>query len=172
MSEKHPHRTIGEWFDYGRACFRKPDGMEAVRALERVVDMDPGYLHEDGDNPYFYLGKIHEVEGRLEEAIVLYSRALSVDPRDEESRIGRGSCYTVTRQHEKAIADFTHLLQWPDHRRKVPRGHLLFVIAENYRQMEAYGEAIQWAQLALEADPENLRHQELLETVRSAAARH
>ena len=162
MSEERSPRTVAEWFEQGRKCFHKPDGLGAVKALEQVIELDPAYCHPDGDNPYFYLGKIHEVEGRLDTAIVYYSRALAVDRFDEESLIGRGSCYTVTRQHQVAIADFTKLLQVPDRQRRVPRKHLLYVIAENYRQMEDWENAVYWGQKALAADPENQRHRELL----------
>ena len=167
MTSPSTPKTAAEWFEHGRSCFHKPDGVGAVKAFERVIDMDPGYRHADGDNPYFYLGKIHEVEGRLDDAIVNYSRALAVDSYDEESLIGRGSCYTVTRQHEQAIADFTKLLQLPDTRRKIPCKHLFYVIAENYRQMKDWGQAIYWAQKALKADPGNHRHQELFNEISS-----
>jgi hypothetical protein len=48
------------------------NGIGAVRAFEAVVKIDPAYRHEDGDNPYFYLGKISEIEGRIDDAIVFY----------------------------------------------------------------------------------------------------
>ncbi len=54
--------------------------------------------------------KIAEIEGRIDDAIVFYSSALIIDPYDEESLIGRGSCYTVKKDHEKAVADFKKCL--------------------------------------------------------------
>jgi tetratricopeptide (TPR) repeat protein len=162
VTDKKEPQTEAEWFERGRECFHKPDGLGAVRAFERVIDLDPAYCHPDGDTPYFYLGKIHEIEGRMDSAIVHYSRALAINPHDEESLIGRGSCYTVTRQHEAAIEDFSKLLAFPKHLRKVPRKHLYYVIAENYRQMKDWGQALYWAQKAHHADPGNHRHQELL----------
>ncbi len=59
------------------------------------MEKDPAYRHEDGDNPYFYLGKIAEIEGWIDDAIRFYSSALVVDPYDEESLIGRGSCLSM-----------------------------------------------------------------------------
>jgi tetratricopeptide (TPR) repeat protein len=167
MSKKKSPQTAAEWFEHGRRCFHAPDGVAAVKALERVIDLDPAYRHPNGDNPYFYLGKINEVEGRLEDAIVHYSRALAVDPGDEESLIGRGSCYTVVGKHEQAIADFTKLLQMPAHLRKVPPKHLLYVIAENYRRLEDWGQAVYYGQKALDADPGNQSHQELLKKIKA-----
>ncbi len=91
MSAKPPPgNDIAELFEDGRKCFRKPDGLGAVRALEKVIDLDPAYRHPDGDNPELHPGKIHEVERRYKDAIALYSQALAIDPRDEESLIGRG----------------------------------------------------------------------------------
>lgn len=162
MSDAKTPVTIQDWFLEGVRCFHKPDGVAAVKALERVVDMDPSYRHPNGDNPYFYLGKIHEVEGNIERAVVLYSRALAVDANDEESLIGRGSCYTVLKRHADAIADFSRVLSFPDKHRRVPVKNLYYVIAENYRQMGDWGQAIYWGQQALDADPNNHRHQELV----------
>jgi len=165
MPDEKPPRTAAEWFEKGRRCFHQPDGVGAVKAMEHVVDLDPAYCHPDGDNPHFYLGKINEVEGRLETAIMHYTRALAVNPVDEESLIGRGSCYTVTRQHELAIADFNRLLCFPQRLRKVPVKHLYYVIAENYRQLQRWGKAIYWARKAHAVDPGNERHQLLLKEI-------
>jgi tetratricopeptide (TPR) repeat protein len=167
MTDEKEPRTITEWFERGRQCFNKPDGVAAVKALERVIDLDPVYCHPDGDNPYFYLGKIHEVEGRLEEAIINYSRALAIDSNDEESLIGRGSCYTATRRNSEAIDDFSKVLHFPDQIRRVPKKHILYVIAENYRQLEDWDMALFWGQKALHADPGNQRHQELVKLVQA-----
>jgi tetratricopeptide (TPR) repeat protein len=165
MSEKKSPPTIAECFEQGRKCFHAPDGVGTVRAMERVIELDPGYRHPDGDNPHFYLGKIHEMENRIDTAIMHYCRALAVDPNDEESLIGRGSCYTVNRQHDLAISDFDKLLKVPDRLRKVPRKHLLYAIAENYRQSGDWEKAAKWGKQALDADPDNPRHRQLMQEV-------
>jgi len=164
MTPSNP-KTIAEWFEHGRECYRKPDGMAAIDAFERVIEDDPGYRHPDGDNPYFYLGKIAEVEGRIDDAVVHFTRALAVNPRDEESLIGRGSCLTVKKEHPRAIEDFEKVLRLPDAKRRAPKKDLLYGIAENYRQMEEWGKAIHWGKLALEADPDNARHRQLFKEV-------
>jgi tetratricopeptide (TPR) repeat protein len=165
MDPKDTPVPIADRFARGVACFRNGDGMGAVRDLESVIEEDPAYRHPDGDNAYFYLGKIHEVENRLETAVQLYSQALSLDPWDEESLIGRGSCRTVLKRHPEAIADFQKALGIPDTHRRAPAGHLLYAIAENMRQSERFREALEWGQKALEADPGNFRHRELVKTV-------
>lgn len=162
MEEEKTARTAAEWFEHGRRCLHKPDGVSAVAAMERVIDLDPAYCHSDGDTPYFYLGKIHEMEDRLDQAIVHYTRALAINPLDEEYLIGRGSCLTVTKQHERAVADFMKVLRFPDRQRRVSRDHLLYAIAENYRRMERWEDALHWGRQALNADPDNYRHRELV----------
>jgi len=167
MSEKTAQRTISEWFEQGRDCFHKPDGMGAVNAFKRVIDLDPRYCHTDGDTAYFYMGKIYEVEGRLVDAIVHYSRALAINRHDEESMIGRASCCTVSGRHEEAINDLNRLLQLPEKQRNVPRKLILYVMAENYRRMEDWGQAVYWGQQALDADPGNAEFQALLEDIKA-----
>jgi tetratricopeptide (TPR) repeat protein len=167
MNDGVLQRSIGEWFELGRACFHKPDGLGAVQAFERVVEKDPRYRHPDGDNPYFYLGKINEVEGRIDEAIVHYSRALAVNPHDEESMIGRASCLTVSGRHHEALGDLNRLLRMPAARRQVPDKILFYVMAENYRRLADWGQAVYYGRQALDADPGNTEFQALLQEIRA-----
>lgn len=158
--------TAAEWFDEGIRCFNKPDGVGAVRAFEAVIKIDPAYRHGDGDNPYFYLGKIAEIEGRIDDAIGLYSSALAPDPYDEESLIGRGSCYTVKKNHKAAVADFKKVLDIPPGNRNAPLQHVLYAIAENYRQQKDFSKALHWGEKAVSEEPDNDRHQELVDAVK------
>lgn len=166
MDNDDTQRSAVDWFIEGLKCFHQPDGVAAVRAFEAVIEIDPAYRHADGDNPYFYLGKIAEIEDRLDDAIQLYARALELDPYDEESLIGRGSCYTVKKKHELAVADFKKVLEIPPEARNVPLKHVLYVIAENYRQQKNYPQALHWGEKALAEDPRNYRHQELVNEVK------
>lgn len=167
MAEHKAPVKVEDWFKEGVRCFKKPDGVGAVRAFRRVIELDPGYRHGDGDNAYFYMGKIHEVEGDLDLAVGMYTRALALDAWDEESLIGRGSCLTVQKAHDRAIADFRKALSIPDAHRRAPVQHLRYAIAENYRQKEDYASALMWAQQALDEDPDNFRHQELVKALQA-----
>jgi tetratricopeptide (TPR) repeat protein len=162
MNKDSKSISASDWFNEGLKCFRKPDGIGAVRAFEAVIKINPAYRHEDGGNPYFYLGKISEMEGRMDDAIMLYSRALTLNQYDEESLIGRGSCYTVKKNHDSAIADFKKVLDIPSEIRNAPFQHVLYAIAENYRQQKDFSNALHWGEKALSEDPGNYRHQELV----------
>ncbi|MCP4672012.1 MAG: tetratricopeptide repeat protein [Desulfobacula sp.] len=153
-------------FNEGLKCFHKPDGIGAVQAFKAVIKIDLAYRHEDGDNPYFYLGKISEIEGRIDDAILFYSSALTLDPYDEESLIGRGSCYTVKKNHKGAVVDFKKVLDIPPEIRNAPFQHVLYAIAENYRQQKDYLNALHWGEKALLEDPNNNRHQKLVAEVK------
>ncbi|MDA3917591.1 MAG: tetratricopeptide repeat protein [Deltaproteobacteria bacterium] len=166
MDKDSTSLSATDWFNEGLICFNKPDGIGAVRAFEAVVKINPAYRHEDGDNPYFYLGKISEIEGRIGDAIMLYSHALKLDPYDEESLIGRGSCYTVKKNHEVAVADFKTVLDIPPESRNVPLQDVLYAIAENYRQQKDFPKALHWGEKALSEDPGNDRHRELVVDVK------
>ena len=165
--DKNTNDTIAEWFEEGVRSFKKPDGLAAVKAFNKVIDSDPGYQHSDGDNPYFYLGKIMEVEGDIEKATVMYTRALSIDHWDEESLIGRGSCYTVLNRHEEAVADFKQVLAIDPIHRRVPTGDIYYVIGENYRKEGNWPKALKWGQKALDEIPHNDRFKQLVDEANS-----
>ncbi len=154
--------TIAEWFQRGIDAFKKPDGLVAVEAFRKVISLDAFYRHSDGDNAFFYLGKIHEVEGDLEDAIVMYTRALSIDGKDEESLIGRGSCYTVLNLPEKAISDFKKVLSLGINRR-TSLDQIYYVIGENYRKHGKWPQAWKWAKMAQTENPHSDRIKDLLD---------
>ena len=154
--------SAANWFNKGLKCFNEPDGVGAVRAFEAVIKIDFAYRHGDGDNAYFYLGKISEIEGRIDDAVEFYSSALTLDPYDEESLIGRGSCYTVKKSHDNALADFKRVLDIPPESRNAPIQDVFYAIAENYRQQKDFLNALHWGRKALAEDPDNERHKELV----------
>lgn len=150
--------ALEKLFEQGLRCFHKPDGVGAVKAFRELIAMDPGYVHTDGDNPFFYMGKIHEIEGDLELAISMYTRSLALDQWDEESLIGRGSCYTALNHWQNAIADFKKLLSLGHGLRKVTDHMLFYAIAENHRKQAQWRKALTWGKKALADEPENQRY--------------
>jgi tetratricopeptide (TPR) repeat protein len=162
-------RSIAEWFEEGVRCFKKPDGVAAVQAFQQVIEKDPAYRHGDGDNPHFYLGKIAEVESRLDDAVMHYTRALALDPWDEESLIGRGSCLTVLNRPQRAISDFKKVLAIDPSRRRVAVQHLYFAIGENYRKRGDFARSLKWARLALREDPSSQLCRQLVDAARAGS---
>ncbi len=155
--------TIAEWFEKGVRSFKKPDGVAAVKAFRKVIALDPAYRHSDGDNAFFYLGKIMEVEGDLNEAVTMYTRALSIDCWDEESLIGRGSCYSVLNQPNNAIADFKKILSISSHHRRVTLDQVYYVIGENYRKQGQWPQAWKWGKKAQAEEPQSDRINQLVD---------
>jgi len=164
-------KTLAEWFDEGVRCFSKPDGPGAILAFEKVIDRDPAYRHTDGDNPYFYLGKISEMEDRLDDAIGYYSNAIAIDPRDEESLIGRGSCLCVTGEHDRSNSDFLKVLTINPAIRKVKEENIYYAIAVNFEKMADMANALRYGKKALEKDPLNYRFQEFVKLINKTTER-
>jgi lipoprotein NlpI len=50
-------------------------------------------------------------QGKTEEAFALAKRAIEVEPKNPQGYYARGKLHEITRQHEKAIADFTEVLK-------------------------------------------------------------
>ena len=75
--------------------------------------------------------------------------------------------HELTGQQDRAIADFEKVLAIPSKHRRAPVQHLLYAIAENYRQLHDYISALHWGQQALEKEPDNFRHQELVKEMQA-----
>ncbi len=73
----------------------------------------------------------------------------------------------MTGQQDRAIADFERVLAIPAQHRRAPVQHLLYAIAENYRQKKDYASALLWGQQALDKAPDNFRHQELVKDMQA-----
>ncbi|MEZ4527198.1 MAG: tetratricopeptide repeat protein [Desulfobacterales bacterium] len=143
-----------EWLAEGIRCFHLPDGVKAVEALNKSIEINPKHRESNGDTAYFYLGKIYEVEGRLEGAAELYSKALSLWPEDEESLIGRGSCFYVRGDYDRAVADFEKVLAIPQNRRNVSPPELYYGLALSWSQKGEYGKAAAFAKRAIDESPD------------------
>ena len=143
-----------EWLAEGIRCFHLPDGIKAVEALNKSLEINPKHCESNGDTAYFYLGKIYEVEGRLEGAAELYSKALSLWPEDEESLIGRGSCSYARGDYHKAIADFEKVLRIPQARRNVSPPELYYGLALSWSKKGEHRKAAAFVQRAIDESPD------------------
>jgi hypothetical protein len=57
-------------------------------------------------------------------------------------------------------------LDIPPEGRNAPLQHVLYAIAENYRQQKDFPNALHWGEKALSEDPDNDRHRELVAEVK------
>ena len=75
--------------------------------FQTIVEKDPNYLNEDGDNAYYYLGLMYDhVLNDLDAAIEHFTKAVELDPNDYLSFQGRGSCWEQKGDLKKAAIDF------------------------------------------------------------------
>jgi tetratricopeptide (TPR) repeat protein len=67
-----------------RALYDANRPREAQNALERSVEVDPGYAAA-----HLLLGEIHQADGRSAEARAAYERFLELEPQGEQARVVR-----------------------------------------------------------------------------------
>lgn len=168
MKKETSQWGASEWLAEGIRCFHLPDGIKAVAALRKSIEMVPEHREANGDTAYFYLGKIYEVEGRLESAIELYSKALTLWPEDEESLIGRGSCFYARGHFDNALADFEKVLAFPPDGRNVNPADLYYGLGLCHFQKKEYQKALEYAKRALESSPDYDEYVYHLKTVMKA----
>jgi tetratricopeptide (TPR) repeat protein len=68
------------------------------------------------------------------------------------------------------VADFKKVLDIQPENRNAPLQHLLYAIAENYRQQQDFPNALSWGEKALSEDPANDRCQQLIAEVKKIIA--
>lgn len=76
--------------------------------LEEAEKIFQGLIVLDHRNPYFHamMGSVHQRRERPVEAIVEYTTAVNLNPRDISSLVNRGEIYLRHRNYKKAAEDF------------------------------------------------------------------
>lgn len=82
------------------------DFIQTEAALKAVLNVKPGDLQT-----LIQLGNLYYDNGRFQDAINYYGRALDQDPRNIEVRTDRGTCYWNLGQPDAAIAEFQKSLE-------------------------------------------------------------
>jgi tetratricopeptide (TPR) repeat protein len=95
------------------------------------------------------LGIVYRAQGRYEEAIAAFQRAIDLDPEDAAPHNGLGNVYADLGRYEEAIAAFQRAIDL-DPEDAYPRNGLGTV----YYQQGRYEEAIAAYQRAIDLDPE------------------
>ena len=66
----------------------------------------PSFIHPDRLTSLFKLGMQAQKDGDLNDAIVLFSRIIELDGRNESAIFQRGRTLAMQKQHQLAIVDF------------------------------------------------------------------
>ena len=85
-------------------AIKKEDYAQAIDLLQTVIDDDP----EDA-NAWNYLGYSLRKQGRFDEALIAYQKALAIKPRHKGALEYLGELYLQTDQPEKARAQLEKL---------------------------------------------------------------
>jgi lipoprotein NlpI len=83
------------------ALFNVPDLPAAQREAKNAAALAP-----EAPQPYYILGLIAKLQGRLEEALGAFQRVLKIDPNDVGTNINVGQIYSQQRKYPEAIAAF------------------------------------------------------------------
>lgn len=74
--------------------------------FQNIIKRDPKYKSADGDNPYFYLGRIHDSNLKdMDTAIKCYNKSLKLFPKDTFTIERRGFCRLKKNKYDLAIKD-------------------------------------------------------------------
>ena len=77
--------------------FRGGAGRASLNHIRRSLELDPGY-----GPSYIFLGKLLLAQGKIDEALDLFSRVLSWDLTNSEALVGLARCYMFTGEPDSA----------------------------------------------------------------------
>jgi tetratricopeptide (TPR) repeat protein len=104
--------------------------------------------HRDAADEPFNAGADLASQGRLQEAVAAYSKAIQLRPAFTNAYYNRGLCFESLKQWDKALADYTTVITQEPKRESgyVQRG-------DAYTQLRKYDEAVDDYQKALALNP-------------------
>lgn len=75
--------------------------------FQTIVRINPNYLHNGGDNAYYYLGLMYYLNlNKLDTAIEYFTKAVELNPNDCDSLLHRAYCWEEKGDFRKALIDF------------------------------------------------------------------
>jgi tetratricopeptide (TPR) repeat protein len=100
---------IDELFQMAVGDFNDSD-LQSVKTsyfmFKKIVERNPKFKGDDGDNAFYYMGRIHEhYLDEIDTAIQYYTRSLELSPDDVDSFENRGICRLRKKQYEMALKD-------------------------------------------------------------------
>jgi tetratricopeptide (TPR) repeat protein len=98
-----------EYYEKGMKCYEQERLTDAIENFETSLRLDPNnYL------AYFFLGSSFEKTDDLNKALLNYNLTLALKPDFSEGLFNRATLHYRMNQYEKAIEDFTYLLELPE----------------------------------------------------------
>lgn len=153
-NKKAPQKTTGTIQDLSNSPIKLGFHMLfylAGRIADKIVSLYTRTFALEGE----YLADLnkstamtHARDGHWEKAIPLLERALSINPRDQESRMHLVEAYGATDQHEKA---HQHLAKIP--KTSPNSARTMRALGALHVQRMSYARAIEYLQKALELEP-------------------
>lgn len=136
-----------ETYLYRGACHRELKQYEnAIADFDRAITLNPKKVFEYT----FKAGKAFFKEGRLNDAIEMFSIAVRVSSKHVGTYLYRGASYRELRHYENSIADFDRVLSLN------PRSAYAFAVCgSSYYTFGEYRKAMEALENAVKLDPEN-----------------
>jgi tetratricopeptide (TPR) repeat protein len=120
------------------------DTAKAISTFQKVIDLD-----EHNYDSFMQLGVLYEAK-KNPLALQYYNGALKLNPRSEEALYGRGLYYQEHNDLDKAIQDYTTIVQI-----NPKNAHAHFNLGYiHYNDLKVYDQAIKHYNDALAADPD------------------
>lgn len=92
-------------FNSGVTFYQQKEFSKAIRAYEKVIELDPNYVEA-----YNNLGIIYQEMGDLESALKSYRRAIEINPKYEKALNNIGILLHLKGEDEKATEAFNRIL--------------------------------------------------------------
>lgn len=102
--------TLADCNDDAEQARRAGDFDRAIEILSRCVNNELTRVART----YFLLGRVSAQQGRYDEAIRSYDKAIQAIPGYVDARVGRGRALTRSGRPDRAIDDFTRALELVD----------------------------------------------------------
>ncbi|HKR07027.1 MAG TPA: tetratricopeptide repeat protein [Bacteroidia bacterium] len=136
--------NVKVYFMSGMIYKETGDTAKAISAFQKVIDLD-----EKNYDSFMQLGVLYEAK-KNPLSLQYYSGALKLNPQSEEALYGRGLYYQDHNDLDKAIQDYTSIVQL-----NPKNAHAHFNLGYiHYNNLKVYDQAIKHYNDAIAADPD------------------
>ena len=125
----------------------KTDLKRAEELASKALTLDPNYAQA-----HFFMGDIRSSQGRLDEAIAEYERALALDPAMVSAFGELGWDYLYLGEFEKSLEYFDKAIRLSPHDPLLGGGGWYDGEAAGYFALKQYDQAIEWARRGIAVD--------------------